>query len=74
MSTIDSKGIIDEIIRKNGYYLGDPQVAMIVEYTNAYGGTTYGVTWSNEAKARQLRYLIETEYVRNPRIIWRANQ
>jgi len=74
MSTIDNKSIIDEIIRHDGYYMGDPQVYQIVEYTNAYGNVTWGVTWTNEDKLRRNRYLIESHYVRAPRIIWKANQ
>ena len=73
MATIDSKKMIDELITKNGYYEDDPQVHMIVEYTNAFGNITWGVTWSNEGPEARIRYLYETEYVRNPRVIWRRN-
>jgi len=72
MSTIDDKKIIDDIIKANGYYMDDPQVYMIVEYTNAYGRVTWGVTWSNEHPKSRTRYLDETEYVRNPRVIWHS--
>lgn len=72
MATIDNKNIIDEIIRQDGYYEDDPRVAMIVEYMNAYGRLTWGVTWSNEPKNRQERYLISSEFVHNPQIIWKA--
>lgn len=72
MATIDSKSIIDRIIANDGYYDDDPRVYMIVEYTNAYGKQTYGVTWSNEHPSSKLRYLDESEYVKNPRVIWRA--
>ncbi len=72
MATIDSKHIIDELIANNGIYPGDPQVYMIVEYTNAYGNVTWGVTWPHE-KGRD-RYTIEQyPYVNNPKIIWRAD-
>lgn len=72
MATIDSKSVIDEIISNNGYYMDDPRVYMIVEYTNAYGNKAYGVTWSNEHPTSRLRYLDETTYVKNPKVIWRA--
>jgi len=72
MSTINSKEIIDEIIANHGYYSDDPRVYMIVEYTNAYGNKTWGVTWINELPERRERYLEETKYVRNPKIIWQA--
>lgn len=70
MATIDSKQIIDEIIKNNGYYEDDPQVYMIVEYTNAYGNKTWGVTWSNQQDKE--KYLVESQYVRNPKVYWKA--
>lgn len=70
MATIDSKQIINELIAANGYYEDDPQAYMIVEYTNAYGNITWGVTWSNESPNRRTRYLEKSQYVINPRVIW----
>lgn len=74
MSTIGSKKIIDEIIAGNGYYQGDPRVALIVEYTNQAGQQTWGVTWTVEHPVRQERYLLDSEFVQNPREIWRAEE
>ena len=71
MATIDSKEIIDVIIKNNGYYEDDVRVHSIVRYTNAYGNITYGVTWVNEMN--KTRYLIETEYVRCPEVIWHSD-
>jgi hypothetical protein len=68
MATIDNKDIIDEIIKGNGYYEDDTRVSMIVEYTNAYGKQAYGVTWINQQN--QQKYLIESEFIRNPKVIW----
>lgn len=70
MATIDSKDIIDKIIEGNGYYDEDARVYMIVEYTNAYGNKTWGVTWVNEHPNMADRYLHETQFVREPKIIW----
>lgn len=72
MSTIDSKEIIDDIIKNDGYYYDDPRVYMIVEYMNAWGNITWGVTWSNEHPQNRLRYLNESKYIRNPKILWRT--
>ena len=72
MATFDNRKIIDDIVAGNGYYEDDPRVALIVEYTNAFGNQTWGVTWSNEVPTRQERYLIETKFVRVPRVFWRA--
>jgi hypothetical protein len=71
MATIDNKKMIDEIIANNGYYEGDPRIYMIVEYTNVYGNITWGVTWENEPAQYRERYLQETQYVNNPRVIWK---
>lgn len=73
MATIDSRAMIDEIIADNGYYQGDARVHMIVEYTNAYGKIAWGITWSNEKPEMRERYLTETRYVKNPKVIWKAN-
>ena len=72
MATIDDKRIIDDIIKNHGYYEYDPRVSQIVEYTNQFGKVTWGVTWSNELPIRQIRYEQETQYVRNPKVIWKA--
>lgn len=72
MATIDDKAIIDTMIRNEGYYPGDPRVERIVEYTNAYGNRTWGVVWENEPEHARYRYLEETEYVRNPKILWES--
>lgn len=71
MATIDNKDMIDRMIANNGFYEDDAQVEQIVEYTNAYGNVTWGVTWSNEHESRKRRYELPTFYVRNPRVIWR---
>ena len=70
MVTIGSKSIIDKIIKNNGYYEDDPQVYMIVEYTNAWGSITWGVTWPHEQNKD--KYLIPSQFVRNPKVIWKA--
>ncbi len=71
MATIDSQSLIQKLIDQDGYFETDPRVYQIVEYVNQYGNKTWGVTWTNEPKDRQNRYLIESQYVRAPKIIWR---
>jgi hypothetical protein len=70
MATINDESLVKELIANDGYYPSDPRVAMIVEYENALGQTCWGITWETESERRQGRYLIETEYVRNPRMLW----
>ncbi len=74
MATIDDKNIIDELVKNNGHYEDDPRAHMIVEYTNAYGNTTWGVTWINEHPARRNRYLEENQYINNPKVIWHCGE
>ena len=73
MSTIDNKELIDTLIKNDGYYEDDPRVYMIVEYTNAYGNTTWGVTWERESPMRRERYTIPSDFVINPKVIWRSD-
>lgn len=70
MATINDKKLIDELIANNGYYEDDARVAQIVEYTNYYGVVTWGVTWQNQVGIR--KYELPTVYVRNPKVIWKA--
>jgi len=74
MATIDSKEIVNSIIAHDGYYEGahdEPRALKIVEYDNAFGGVSYGVVFEGEFNDPS-RYEIATEFVRNPRVIWRA--
>lgn len=70
MATFNTKRVIDAIIAADGYYDGDPRVMMIVEYVNMAGHTAWGVTWDK----RDTRYLHESESIRNPRILWKAEE
>ena len=67
MGTV-SKEIADKIVAGNGVYPGDPRCARIVEYTNAWGGTAYGVEMPHELG----RYR-PSAYVINPRTYWEAD-
>jgi|WetSurMetagenome_2_1015567.scaffolds.fasta_scaffold353251_2 hypothetical protein len=68
MATVD-KEIAEELIKNKGIYFDDPPAALIVEYTNAWGGTSYGLTYMSEGDPH--RYLRETQYVRNPKVLWK---
>jgi len=65
MATIEHD-LAMELIAKDGYYLNDPRVQRIVEYTNGWGGKSYGVTWQGENRDRYR----ESEFVIKPRVIW----
>lgn len=72
MSTINDKNLIDKLIANDGYFEDDPRAAQIVEFINAWNDVTWGVTWVNESKERQRRYEIASEYIHNPKVIWKA--
>ena len=65
MSTLD-KSIIDKVI--NGEYDDDNPVR-IVEYTNAFGALSYGLTFKGEDHDK---YMKQSEYIINPKIYWEA--
>lgn len=73
--TVDDKGFVDKIIEGNGRLPEHPEdapdnarVVKIVKYTNAWGGTCYGLIFQHEPFPT--RYEVETKYVRQPEIIW----
>jgi hypothetical protein len=68
MATVDSKHIVDEIIAGDGYYLDDPRVVKIVQYTTKWGGTAYGLIY----KGIRLNYYDASEFIINPVVIFEA--
>lgn len=73
MATIDTEETIRELIEHDGYFMDDPRVYQIVEYTNFNGKKCWGVTWENEPVSRLQRYEIPSTYIIAPKVIWRAN-
>ena len=81
MTTVD-RDFAEKIIRYNGFvceedkkdyeahggYNGgdNPRAVRIVEYTNAWGNRAYGITFENETPERQKRYLVTSDYIRDP--------
>lgn len=72
MATV-GKAIVDRLIANGGRY--DPEEApdnpfaeRIVEYIDQGGGVAYGVTF--EGDHNPYRYEQETEFVKNPKLIW----
>lgn len=66
MATVNSRDLINQIIKNNGRYGDDPIVVKIVQYTNAWGGTAYGVIHQGES----LDMYAPTDYVLNPTTLW----
>lgn len=69
MPTVNSRKMVDQLIAARGRYPGDSmRVVRIIEYTNAWGGTAYGLVYEGMPwDAYQA-----TEFVRNPKELWRS--
>lgn len=70
MSTVD-KSFADQMVKCHGVMFPDeqfePPVTRIVEYTNAWGGKAYGMTFRGQDNDKYMR---PSEYVISPRIYW----
>lgn len=67
MATV-SKELADTLVQNDGHYADDPRVSRIIEYTNAWGGTAYGL----EYPGQEGKYS-PSDYVNNPRVYWEAD-
>jgi len=74
MGTVD-KAFADKIVAANGQLYPDdpyePPVTRIVEYTNAWGGIAYGITFEGQDPDKYLR---PTAWVDSPRIYWERGE
>jgi hypothetical protein len=77
MATITNREDVDKLIDNAGVYPGDEDsftgpVVRIVEYKNQAGETIFGVVYEIEAAKNMLdRYDHPSQYIRNPKVIWR---
>ncbi len=77
MATVDKK-FADRLIAGDGLLPecgeeapDNPPASSIVEFTNAWGKTAYGVVFEGERD--QEKYMHESDYVQSPRVIWQRN-
>lgn len=66
MATIH-KELADKIVANDGYYLDDPRVVRVVEYTDMGGKQAYGIEYEH-----QLGKYVESVFVRAPKVYWQA--
>lgn len=73
MATINDKKFIDNVIANNGFYNGDdedtpdnPRCIKIVEYTNAWGKTAWGLIFKGDSL---IKYNA-SDFIFNPKTIW----
>lgn len=71
MGTINSREIVDEIIKGDGYYSDDERVVKIVEYMSNWNTQCFGLVYESEVlMGMGSRYNRPTDFVRNPKTIW----
>lgn len=71
MATINSREIVDEIIRGDGHYQGDTRVVKIVAYQNQYDGNiAYGLIYHGEDPMRYHN----ASACHNPLTLWIADE
>lgn len=67
MATVN-KDLADKLVAGGGYYMDDPRVMRIVEYTNSFNGAkVYGIEYS-----RDLGKYKASEFVIDPKVYWEA--
>lgn len=64
MATV-SYALANIIAANDGYYMDDPRVVRIVEYTDMGGKLAYGLEYEHQRGKYS-----ESPYVRNPTIFW----
>ena len=67
MATINDRRIIQQLVNNDGRYEDDTPVVRIVEYTNAWGRRTWGVSYGEHEREK---YMQESEFISFPVIIW----
>jgi hypothetical protein len=77
MGSFSDEAIVKDIIAGNGRMTDDqeeapdnPRAIKIVEYKSPEGATNWGIVFENEHPAYYHKYDTETEYVRDPVVIW----
>jgi hypothetical protein len=77
-----NKAVADLMVKNGGWTKPDseddphdapdnPGAIVIVEYDNAFGGVSYGVTFVGERNP--YRYMNPSASIKNPRIYWEAD-
>jgi len=71
MSTIDSQPIIQEMLRNDGTYPGDPQMDAILSYVNSFGKKTYKLIYGSPEQCMAMMTDVYTSpYVNQPILLW----
>lgn len=66
MATVDSLSLVQELLRNNGNYPGDPQALAIYSYTNREGNRAFSICYTRSCE----HSLVTSTYVRRPMQLW----
>lgn len=66
MATIDSLPIVQEILRNDGTYPGDPQCFAVHSYVNTWGDRAFHLAFTS----CQVAEMKASPYVRDPVLLW----
>jgi hypothetical protein len=72
MSTVDDKAIVAQILRNDGRYPGDPQLALIYSYLTLEGNLTAAVYLPSAMLAEQVYEFKTSPFVYAPVLLWSA--
>lgn len=64
MATV-GRNLAEQIAKADGYYMDDPRVVRIVEYTDMGGKLAYGLEYEH-----QRGKYAASAYVRDPKVFW----
>ena len=74
MATINSREIVDDIIKRDGHYEDDPRILKIVQYNNQFNGDlAYGLVYENDPPGTYDRYE-ESDACHNPEVIFEVKR
>lgn len=66
MGSFNDKESAEQLIRDEGHYMDDPQAICISQYTNASGGTTYHVAYSQG----EIASLFASPFCSDIKVLW----
>jgi len=72
LATVDNKRAIAEMLRNDGKYDGDPQLAAIYSYVNDAGVLTAAIYYPSADIVLRILDLYTSPSVHDPQVLWTA--
>jgi hypothetical protein len=70
MSTVDNKAAIAQLLRDDGKYPDDPQLAIIYSYLTLEGNLTAAIYYPSDILLQQIYEFLHSPFVREPSVLW----